>query len=73
MRIKKLDDNENLLVYIRVLFKKQGKDFYTCEMCGKKSKKKLDIHHTKYENATINDLKIVCHKCNTQPENKFLQ
>lgn len=49
-----------------------GKQFDKCEECGVFLKGEFELHHTKYENATIFDLEVVCHKCNMQPENKGL-
>lgn len=49
-----------------------GKKFNKCELCGK-SIKQFDIHHTRYVGATICDLLIVCRRCNTQQENRYLQ
>lgn len=40
-----------------------GLDPYTCTLCGKKSVKKMTIHHTKYEDATIKDLVFACWSC----------
>lgn len=68
-----IDGSTDIRKYYKAILEKQGKDFYTCEFCGIKSKKKLDIHHTKYNGATINDLKIVCRKCNLNRNNCFLQ
>lgn len=58
-----------------VLLKKaKGKDFTKCEECGVDLPEgKAEMHHTKYEGATINDIKIVCHPCNMKPENRFLK
>jgi hypothetical protein len=54
--------------------KRAGKKFDRCELCGKHLEKdEFELHHTKYEGASIYDLKVVCHKCNTQPENKGLK
>lgn len=51
--------------------RKIGHTFDHCELCGV-TDKKLDIHHTKYDGATIYDLQVVCHKCNTQEVNRYL-
>ena len=32
-----------------------------CQKCG--SKNHLDIHHTDYEHANINNLELLCRKC----------
>lgn len=54
---------EHCLVTIR------GLDPYLCSDCGRKVNTKCDIHHTKYEGATIYDLEFVCRRCNTAPRN----
>ena len=41
-----------------------------CMQCGKQGK--TDIHHTRYDGATLYDLEFICHKCNTQQANKLL-
>ncbi len=59
--------------YIIALMEDEGRDFDHCEICGKHiPNNRYDIHHTKYEGATYYDLRIVCRKCNTAPENRFL-
>ena len=72
MRINRIDDNHNILDYVKAIFEKQGRDFYTCEICGVKSKKKLQLFHLKYDGATINDIKIGCQKCNCREEYQLL-
>lgn len=63
-----------MILLIKAVLKKQGRNFDVCELCGKiMGENKAQLHHTKYEGATIYDLKIVCHRCNTQQENKFLK
>ena len=48
-----------------------GHTFDHCEQCLKKTTA-LQIHHTKYHEATVYDLELVCIKCNMQPLNKNL-
>jgi 5-methylcytosine-specific restriction endonuclease McrA len=50
----------------------RGLDPFTCTLCRKPTHQKCDIHHTKYQGATINDLVFACRKCNTQQENRGL-
>ena len=72
-RIFRVDDDRETKLLIREILKKQGRDFTKCEMCKKDmSEEKSQLHHTKYEGATMQDLMIVCAKCNTQTENKYL-
>lgn len=53
--------------------KQQGREFDKCEWCGEPFKDgKYQLHHTKYEGATIDDLMIVCQPCNLIPQNRFL-
>lgn len=47
-------------------------DPYVCSDCGRRMKKKCDIHHTKYEGATIYDLEYLCRRCNTSLRNTGL-
>jgi hypothetical protein len=51
------------------LVEHRGLDPYKCSDCGRRMKKKCDIHHTKYDGATIYDLAFVCRRCNTSPRN----
>lgn len=58
---------------VQNMMRRDGRDFSKCEMCGGEIKEgKAELHHTKYKGATYYDLLIVCHKCNTQPENRGL-
>lgn len=66
------DDNPNMRVYIKAIMEKRKVNFYKCQSCGISSKKKLVIHHNKYDGATMKDLRIICQRCNTQPENRLL-
>ncbi|HET6924938.1 MAG TPA: hypothetical protein VFH39_03870, partial [Candidatus Saccharimonadales bacterium] len=53
--------------------KRMGRDFTHCEWCGKHlDDGKWQLHHTKYEGATVDDLMIVCQQCNLIPANRFL-
>lgn len=54
------------------ILKKEGRDFTHCEECGKEIKR-FNLHHTKYDGATLRDIKIVCTKCNTSTRNKGLK
>lgn len=73
-RIHRVDDDRETKLLIREILKKQGRDFTKCEMCGNDIPEgKSQLHHTKYEGATMQDLMIVCQKCNLQPENKNLE
>lgn len=64
---------DNLREIIIALMRQEGRDFTTCELCGGDIPPgKYDIHHTKYDGATYNDLRIVCHTCNTAAENRYL-
>lgn len=55
------------------LLRQQHRLFDKCEICNDPIPKgKFDLHHTKYEGATINDLLIVCRACNVSQQNKFL-
>ena len=41
-----------------------GKDPRVCEVCREHQDKLCEIHHTKYEGATLYDLQFVCRSCN---------
>ena len=60
-----IDDiaRETLRPYIMECFRRRGVSFKVCGLCGI-TDKKLDIHHTKYDNATVYDLLLVCRSCN---------
>lgn len=58
--------------YIMECFKLMGKSTNICEQCGI-TDKKLDIHHTKYDGATVYDLQLVCRSCNLKADNKGLE
>ena len=64
------DDSASIKQYILAIFRKQGKNFNKCQLCKKEIKNgRFELHHTKYEKATIKNIKIVCHRCNTHPMN----
>lgn len=42
-----------------------GKDPMFCEICEMWQARKCDVHHMKYEGATIYDLQYACRSCNT--------
>lgn len=69
----KADNSHMMNGYIWSIFKQQGKDLNKCEQCGVKViGRRRQLHHTKYDGATINDIQIVCSKCNMKLENKGL-
>ena len=55
----------------QLMVHKLGKDPNLCELCGRVGR--MDIHHTKYEGATLYDLIFACRSCNLQTENKGLK
>lgn len=55
------------------VLEKKGKDFTKCELCGNKIVGKFQLHHTTYKDAKIENLKVVCVRCNQQTENKYLE
>ena len=71
MRTKQDNFTPVMKEYILECFRQLGKDFKKCEQCGVTGNK-LDIHHTKYEGATVRDLQLVCRACNLKAENKYL-
>ena len=58
--------------YVMECFRRLNKDLKTCELCGITGVR-LDIHHTKYEGATVYDLQLVCRSCNLKAENCYLK
>lgn len=40
-----------------------------CGVCGLPQYRDCDIHHLKYEGATLDDLVFACRKCNNAPAN----
>ena len=69
MRLKS-DDDHSIKDYIMAIFKKWGRDFTTCELCGRKGR--THLHHTKYDKATIYDIRLVCWSCDKKHVNRFL-
>lgn len=74
-----IDNLGGLGVYIIPLLKARGRKFDKCEECLVKLPKKLpngrrgfELHHTKYDGATIDDLMVVCLSCNRLSKNKGL-
>jgi hypothetical protein len=55
-----------------LLVEELGKDPFLCEICDEQQAVRCDIHHTKYEGATIHDLQYACRSCNTSGANKGL-
>ena len=55
----------------QLMIHRLGKDPNLCELCGKVGK--MDIHHTKYDGATLYDLLFACRRSNTQTENRGLK
>ena len=55
----------------QIMVGRLGKDPNICELCGKTGK--MDIHHRKYDGATLYDLVFACRSCNLLPENKGLK
>ena len=69
----KMDNAWEFRQLVRELLKSMGRDFTKCEQCGKDLKgKRYEIHHTKYEGATIYDLQIICPQCNKAKRNRGL-
>lgn len=56
--------NPNFMPHIKECLRRLGKDSHFCEICEEKQEVPCDIHHTKYEGATIYDLQYVCRSCN---------
>ena len=74
MRTKQDHYDNHFYPLVIATLEKIGKKFDKCEQCGNPIPKgKFEIHHTKYEGATIYDLQVVCHKCNTKSENRGLK
>ena len=70
----KADNLPQLKQLIRFLMiNKLGKSDTSCDLCGKATPNGADVHHTKYEKATLYDLMFVCRKCNCATENKYLE
>lgn len=66
----KQDSSYRILDYVVAIFDMWGKDWHKCELCRKRiTGQRGELHHTKYEGATIYDLLIVCHGCNMKEPN----
>lgn len=50
----------------------RGDNPYKCALCDKVSEKRMTVHHTKYEGATLADLVFACMRCQLQFENRGL-
>jgi hypothetical protein len=58
---------------IVTLMRQEGRHFSKCEICGGDIPTgEYQIHHTKYDGATYQDLLIVCRLCNVARENCYL-
>lgn len=55
---------EDMKTYVVECLRLLGKDPHVCEICLERQERVCDIHHTKYEGATIYDLQYVCRSCN---------
>ena len=68
-----IDDTARIQLrpYILECFRRLGKQLDQCEGCSAISNK-LDIHHTKYDGATVHDLQLLCRACNLKDDNKHL-
>lgn len=56
-------------IVLQLMTEYRGLDPYTCMQCKRPQVKRCDIHHTKYDGATLYDLEFVCRRCNTSPRN----
>jgi hypothetical protein len=67
------DDYINPLKDIIIqLMVQRGDDPHLCALCGDRSEKRMTIHHTRYEGATLADLVFACMRCQLQWENRGL-
>lgn len=57
---------------VLTMMRKEGRDFTRCQLCPARITGAPDIHHTKYDGATYYDLLLVCRKCNSASENRYL-
>jgi hypothetical protein len=70
---RRIDDvyrDEFRQVVVAVMMER-GNDPSVCHFCGAEGK--TQIHHLRYDGATVDDLRFVCQRCNLQPENKKLE
>ena len=51
----------------RTLMIERGLNPKVCGHCGLPQYRQCDIHHTRYEGVTIDDLVFVCRRCNLRP------
>jgi hypothetical protein len=58
--------------YVVEILERQGRDFTRCQQCGKDTAGHPELHHTRYDGATIYDLEIVCRSCNRLAVNRGL-
>jgi hypothetical protein len=61
-----------MMPLIKECLRRLSKDSMTCEICEEPQSKPCEIHHTKYEGATIYDLQYVCKSCNLAFMNRGL-
>lgn len=57
---------------VRQLMIERGDDPYLCSLCGVLSEKRMTIHHTKYDGATLSDLVFACMGCQQQFKSRGL-
>jgi hypothetical protein len=63
----------NLRPVVVALMRERGRNFNVCERCGADIPDgKFELHHTKYDDATYDDLEIVCKSCNLSSNTRFL-
>ena len=61
-----------LLEYVTACMLALGKDPHMCEICNELQATPCDVHHTKYEGATLYDLMYACRSCNLARANRGL-
>lgn len=57
---------------IRAMMKQEGRDLRWCEVGKHRITGRTELHHTKYEGATYQDLSVCCSPCNHKKENVLL-
>lgn len=62
----------SFMPYVHECLERLGKDRFTCELCLEPVPKGCNVHHTKYQGATVYDLMYICTSCNLSRENKGL-
>lgn len=65
--------SKQMLGYVTIVLRRLGRDFTRCELCGGSTEDHHELHHERYEGATIMDMKISCRSCNRLAENRGLQ